>query len=133
MEVMGVQAGRGGCTVVENVPHHRVLTRALAMAATALSVAALVVAFLSIDRHSASRSTPSPTSIESATTITVPMLVGMNTADATASAERLGLSVRTVQTQSTVAPRGAVIAQEPPAGTSIRKGDPVTLTTPSGP
>src|SRR5689334_17206162 len=90
--------------VVENLPHHRVPTRVLALVATAVSVAALVVSLISIGRHSPSRS-PSPTNIENATTITVPMLVGMNAADATASAERLGLSVRTVQIQSTVAPR----------------------------
>src|SRR5437879_5704179 len=47
---------------VENVPRHRVSTRGLAIAAVVVSITALGVAVLSIDRHSASR-VPTPTNV----------------------------------------------------------------------
>lgn len=117
---------------MEDVAHYRMPTRTLAMAATALSVAALVVALISIDMHSHARS-PNSATIESPGTIAVPTLVGLKVEWAMASAQQVGLSVQTVQAPSRVAPGGTVVAQQPVAGASIKKGDLVTLTVVSGP
>ena len=58
----------------------------------------------------------------------VPSVVGMGVHDATHEVAKLGLKVRTViLTRHPQPVEGKVAEQEPPPGTKVRRGQPVTL------
>jgi serine/threonine-protein kinase len=65
--------------------------------------------------------------------VEVPDLTGMSAADAAAALDRLGLEVgATTQDYSDTIPAGAVIGQDPPAGSEVAKGSAVDLVLSSG-
>jgi eukaryotic-like serine/threonine-protein kinase len=65
--------------------------------------------------------------------VEVPNVVGAQAADARTTLQTAGLKVNEVDQFSNTVPRGEVIATEPPAGTSVRKGDTVTMRVSKGP
>ena len=61
-------------------------------------------------------------------TVAVPDVTGMTQAEAQAALLQAGLMVGTVTEQASIEPAGEVIAQNPPAGTSVAPASPVALT-----
>ncbi len=69
---------------------------------------------------------------QEASTVTVPKVVGMSEEEATAELDELNLTTNS-RTVSNNSPRGRVVSQDPPEGTSLQEGDRVTLTVSAGP
>jgi serine/threonine-protein kinase len=65
--------------------------------------------------------------------VTVPPLINVKQADATAQLTQLGLQTAVVQAASTVYKEGRVSAQDPAAGQQVAKGSTVTITVSTGP
>jgi serine/threonine-protein kinase len=64
--------------------------------------------------------------------VSVPDVVGLTRESATSQLDGKGFQVA-VQEQPSDKPKGEVIAQSPPSGTQLRKGDRVTITVSKGP
>jgi len=78
-----------------------------------------------------SHTTQTPTAVTSVAV--VPNVLGMTGADATAALEAQGFTVATVLAFSNAVPLGAAVAQDPAAGTNVRRGSQIVVRISSGP
>jgi eukaryotic-like serine/threonine-protein kinase len=65
--------------------------------------------------------------VSSSSVSTMPNVVGQQVATATATLRGEGLVIKSTQLVSSSRPNGVVVSTNPPAGTSVKKGDEVTL------
>ena len=113
---------------------------AIALLLAAILLAAAIIATRDDDRPAEVTATATPAAVSSPSTDTpaassakdtVPRVVGMPVAKATAAVEEVDLSVRVVRARSEL-PRGVVLRQEPREGAAAARGDVVTLVVSSG-
>lgn len=113
---------------------------AIALLLAAILLAAAISATRDDDRPAGVTATATPAAVSSPSTDTpaassakdtVPRVVGMPVAKATAAVEEAGLSVRVVRARSE-RPRGLVLRQEPREGAAAVRGDVVALVVSSG-
>jgi serine/threonine-protein kinase len=104
---------------------------AVAFVALGLSIAALISSL------TGGNGPQSPTTSSAATAasgqVTIPMVLGMQTAGAEAALAAVGLTFTVTESVSTTTPAGQVVTQTPSAGSQIQRSGSVNLTVSSGP
>jgi serine/threonine-protein kinase len=106
---------------------------AMALAAIlVVGVAALLVLLGLNVGHTPAPAPSGPPPSSGPATVAMPRLRGTSISDAKAKLTSLGWSVGDVHVQQAKGPRGEVVGTDPPQGTSVRPGTPVTLLVGTG-
>jgi hypothetical protein len=113
--------------VIDHPRSHSRVRRPLLLGALALVVAVGIgVAAAELASESGSNA-PATVTTAPAASATVPQLVGLELMQAIAQAEELGFAVKFAYSNASTSPSETVIAQTPPAGSTVARGNIVAL------